>query len=108
MSSPAIHLSSAPRSGEPTELEAFAEGNGLDRYLKTAQRLVEEHFVLQSEPALSKVVDPETGSEWIEIAVRARGSIPEVQLAHDRFTEAWLRTVPLEKALMIRLALALD
>jgi hypothetical protein len=108
MSSSAIRLSNTPRASEPTEWEAFAQGHGLDRYLKAAQCLLEEHFVLQSQPALSKVVDPESGDEWIEIAVRVLGSIPDVQAAHDRFTGAWLKTVPLEKALMIRLALALD
>ena len=86
-------------------LQEFTDRHGLAPLIESAKQLAEHCFTLDVPVLIRKVDDPESGDEWVEMRVRARGEIADVGKAHDEYTRRWLELVPANKALMIRLAI---
>jgi len=91
----------------PAGVQAFAAKHGIQGYLDVAVKLVERHFTVDAPLGVSRIDDPESGSEWIEICARVLGDVPSVQAAHSKYTRDWLASVPLERSSLIRLAIDL-
>jgi hypothetical protein len=88
-------------------LQEFADRHGLFDLIETGKRVAAQCFDLDGPVVAQLTADPESGNEWVEIAVSAKGEIPEVREAHRCFTREWLKILPADKALMVRLALTL-
>ncbi len=88
-------------------LEEFADRHGLVDLIETGKRVAAQCFDLDGPVVARLTADPESGNEWVEIAVSAKGEIAEVRQAHRLFTREWLKILPADKALMVRLALTL-
>lgn len=74
--------------------------------IENGKRIASQCFILDGPVVTRLVEDPESGCEWVELVAPTKGEIPEVRQAHHRFTREWLKIVPVDKTLMVRLFLA--
>src|SRR4051812_38002410 len=98
----ALAKPAAVRSG--SALERFVADHELGGHVDTARALASEEFQLASRPQVSFSEDPETGEQWVEIALAVRGSCDDVTAAHNRYTRRWVAAAPNEVLPLIRLA----
>jgi hypothetical protein len=89
------------------KLDDFTILHDLANLISAGAELASRCFNLDEPVRAELVSDQETGETWVELVILAKGGIPEVRQARRGFTRAWLRLVPLEKALLIRPGLSL-
>jgi hypothetical protein len=59
-----------------------------------------------AEPLLfSMSCDPESGEEWLEVVVTARGTVARIRDAYREFTSRWSLSTPLSVQEQVRLVL---
>jgi len=75
-------------------VQDFCRVRGLLPELQGTLSLINEHFAIAAPLALTIETDPETGDEWVEISVAARGSIVEVAEARRQYNRRWLASAP--------------
>jgi hypothetical protein len=83
----------------------FAERHGVQKCLDASQELTLRHFDLACPPELSLVADPDTEEQWVEIGIRVRGTPEQVSAAYSRYTRDRLASCPVERCLLVRLAI---
>ena len=90
-----------------SSLEEFTDRHDLSGLIELGSNLASGCFEL-NQPAVARMTtDQDTGEEWVELAVSAKGDVPRVRKAHRTYTLEWLKAVPLEKGLMVRLAISI-
>lgn len=75
-------------------VEEFCRTRGLLPELQDTLSLVTEHFAVAAPLGLTIETDPETGEQWVEISVAARGNVAEVAEARRRYNRRWLASAP--------------
>ena len=74
--------------------EAFCRERCLFPELQDTISLIHEHFAVAAPIDLSVETDPETGEQWLEVSVAARGNVANVADARRRYNRRWHATAP--------------
>jgi hypothetical protein len=90
-----------------SSLEEFADHHDLSGLIELGSNLASGCFGLDQTVVARMTTDQDTGEEWIELAVSTKGDVPGVRQAHRTYTREWLKAVPLEMGLMVRLAISI-
>jgi hypothetical protein len=105
---PAMNLSTYVRPAEArSSLEEFTDRHDLSGLIELGSNLASGCFELDEPVVARMTTDQDTGEEWIELSVSAKGDVSRVRQAHRTYTREWLKAVPLEKGLMVRLAISI-
>jgi hypothetical protein len=83
----------------------FCEGHGLTPFVGLIADLIRNSFDLAEPQNLSLNCDPESGEEWVEATVTARGTVQQIRDAYRNFTRAWLASMPAAVQEHVRLVL---
>ena len=100
----AIETVQPGRHPSTTTLDAFVRRHDLAADVATARRLALEEFRPASEPRVGLETDPETGEQWVEIAVSVAAEPPEALDAYHRYTQRWLASAAAPAVPLVRLA----
>jgi hypothetical protein len=89
----------------PSDVERFCRDRDLLTDLPEAISLISANFDMAVAPSLSVETDPETGEQWLEISVAARGTVAEIAAARRQHNRQWLVAAPLRIKENVRLFL---
>jgi hypothetical protein len=89
----------------PAAVEVFCQANGLITHVNSISDLARDSFDLAEPLTVSMSCDPESGEEWLEVTVTARGSVTNVREAYRELTRRWSALTPLSVQEQLRLVL---
>lgn len=96
----------APAEGA-SSVQAFLDRHGLKDYLAAAERIATEELRPIQPCRVVLEVDPETGDQWVEIALVLSGEVEQALNAYDRYTRRWVASAPTDVIGKVRLAFEL-
>lgn len=91
----------------PAEVLAFCKAHGLRRRLDQAIALAQSVLPVIDQPSVELTRDPDTGEEWITLAVVVKGQPADVLIASKRYTAEWVAALAWPDRHRIRLSLDL-
>lgn len=87
-----------------TVLYDFSEAHGLSPHFTRAIKLLNDCFVGAEIRSLTLQNDPETEEEWLVIEFKTPGKIEDILDNYDRYTDAWISSVPWPEREKIRIS----